>query len=357
LRIAITHPYSWPEVRRGAERIIVETARALAARGHDVTVLTAGSRRGTSEVDGATVVRYRRFLARNWLHELWFGWRIAPRLATGRFDVVHSFMPRDAVAAIRTKRFGRHRTLYDEMGVPWLRWEELRDGRARKRVAAHVDVYGCMSDYTLAALRAHGREGARIPGGVRLSEFQPAAPREPVPTLLFSGAFEVPFKGVAMLLDALAILAERIPEVRLWLSGPGDGHALLTAAPAAARMRTEILPLGEPHEQAARYRRAWATVLPSRRESFGMVMLESLACGTPIVTTDDGAPQELVTSTTGAVARAGDAGSLADALERALLLAEDPATAGACRRSAEPYDWDTAIAPLLEELYGDGSRR
>jgi glycosyltransferase involved in cell wall biosynthesis len=87
-----------------------------------------------------------------------------------------------------------------------------------------------------------------------------------------------------------------------------------------------------------------------------MVLLESLACGTPIVTTDHGAPQELVTPTTGAVGRAGDPESLADALGRALELARDPLTVKACRATAEPYDWDTGIAPLLEELYQEGRR-
>lgn len=357
MRIALTHPYSWPEVRRGAERIIMETSRALAARGHDVTVYTAGSTAGTTTVDGARIVRFRRIWRRDWMHERWFGWRVTPHLATGRFDATHSFMPCDAVAAIRTRRVGGHRTLYDEMGVPFLNWDRRRDGWARHRVAADVDVYGCMSQYALDALRANSdRDGVRIPGGVRVDHFAPGE-RAKTPTLLFSGAFDVPFKGVAQLLEALAIAADRCPDLRLWLSGPGDGSALLAAAPAAARERTEILPLGEPGDQAARYAQAWATVLPSRRESFGMVMLESLACGTPIVTTDDGAPQELVTETTGATSTAGDPASLADALLRAVDLARRPETVAACRATAEQYDWDTHLAPLLEELYADGPRR
>jgi phosphatidyl-myo-inositol alpha-mannosyltransferase len=357
VRIAITHPYSWPEVRRGAERIIVETARALVGRGHDVTIYTAASRSSTTVEHGARVVRFRRWAARDWMHEQWFGWRVAPHLAFGHFDATHAFMPHDAVAAIRTQRVGRHRTLYDEMGVPWLIWSKLRDEKARERVATDIDVYGCMSQYALDALRARGREGVRIPGGVRMSQFVPAPERAPTPTLLFSGAFDVAFKGVAGLLEALALVALEEPEVRLWLSGPGDGTALLAAAPPAARERTEILPLGDPDDQPDRYGRAWVTVLPSQRESFGMVMLESLACGTPIVTTDHGAPQELVTPATGAVTEAGNPSSLASALLEAIELARKPATIEACRRSAEPYDWDTGVAPLLDELYAPGPAR
>src|SRR5690606_13630231 len=113
-------------------------------------------------------------------------------------DATHAFMPHDALAAIRAQRLGGHRTLYDEMGVPWLVWGKLRDEAARVAVAERIDVYGCMSQYALDALRANNdRPGVRIPGGVRLDEFVPADEREPASTLLFSGAFDVAFKGVA----------------------------------------------------------------------------------------------------------------------------------------------------------------
>ena len=358
MRIALTHPYSWPQVRRGAERIVVETARALAGRGHEVTVFTAGRPAGTRRAGGVATVRFRRLFDRAALHELWFGLRVAPRLAVGRFDVVHSIMPWDALAAIGTERMGGHRTVYEEMGIPGLYWDRRRDGWARWRVVEGADVYGCMSQYALQALaRDCGRQdGVRIPGGVRLDEFTPAAEREPTPTLLFSGAFTQPFKGVATLLEALPLVAEREPDVRLWLSGPGDPERLLAEAPSGAADRVDVLPLGAPGDQAHRYARAWATVLPSVRESFGMVMLESLACGTPIVTSDVGAPQEMVTASTGAVGRAEDAASLADALCRAIDLARDPATAGRCRGSVAEYDWDQGIALLLESLYAPASR-
>ena len=316
-------------------------------------MFTAGRPAGTRRTDGVTTVRFRRVFDRAALHELWFGLRVAPRLAFGRFDVVHSIMPWDALAAISTQRVGGHRTVYEEMGVPGLYWDRRRDGWARWRVVEGADVYGCMSEYALNALaRDCGRhDGVRIPGGVRLGEFAPTTERAPTPTLLFSGAFTQAFKGVATLIEALPLVADREPDVRLWLSGPGDPDRLLGPASEEAVERVDVLPLGAPGDQAHRYARAWATVLPSLRESFGMVMLESLACGTPIVTTDVGAPQEMATSTTGAVARAEDAASLADALCRAIDLARDPATAARCQASVAEYDWDEGIAPLLESLY------
>ena len=109
MKVAITHPYSWPEVRRGAERIMVETGRALAARGHEVTVFTAGGAPGRDRHDGITTVRYRRLFDTPLRHERWFGWRVFPDLVRGRFDAVHSLMPHDAIAVSQANAVARSR--------------------------------------------------------------------------------------------------------------------------------------------------------------------------------------------------------------------------------------------------------
>lgn len=357
MRIAITHPYSWPEVRRGAERIIVETSRALAARGHDVTVLSAGDSASRREADGVRTIRYRRLFDDPFRHERWFGWRVLPALRRGRFDAVHSMMPADAVAAIRTARAAGHRTVYEELGNPIRAKIETRPDRAlRERVIRDIDVYGCMSQFSRRFLDEEwGRSGAIIPGGVRLADFAPA-PRSVEPTVLLSGALDRPEKGLAELLAALAVLAERRPDVRLLLSGPGEPAPILAAAPEAARIRTELLPIGEPQALADRYARAWVTCLPTVWDSFGLVVVESLAAGTPVVVGPSGAPREIVGPDVGVVAEALDPRPLADALERALALAGAPGTVDACRTVAERFDWDLAIAPLLEELYAGTER-
>jgi glycosyltransferase involved in cell wall biosynthesis len=353
MKVAITHPYSWPEVRRGAERITVESSRALAARGHDVTLLTAGAEASRTTGDGFTTVRYRRIFDDALRHERWFGWRLLPVLARGGFDVVHSLMPCDMAAAIRVRRLAGHGTVYDEMGIPYRWWwNGLKDKRVRKYVMREVDVYGCMSQFALDVLEGEQhRKGVLIPGGVRIDQFSPATEREPSPTILFSGAFMDPSKNLPTLLEALGLLAERIADVKLWLSGPGDPAEYLEAAPAAARERTELLPLGGVEDQGVRYSRAWVTTLPSKADSFGVAMLESLACGTPIVVSDKGAPQELVTPQTGVVSIAGNAESLCEALAAGFELSGQPGTVEACRAVAAEYDWDLSIAPLLEDLY------
>lgn len=354
MRLAITHPYCWPEVRRGAERIIVETARAMAGRGHEVTVLTSGWAAGRTRDDGFTTVRYRRRFHHPARHERWFGWRILPALTRGRFDAVHSMMPNDALAAIRAKRLGaEHRTVYEELGIPYPEpWDNLPDGHIRRRLVRDVDEYGCMSRFALDVLAERwGRKGVLIPGGVRTDQFTAAPEREPQPTVLFSGTLDDERKGVALLLEAAALVLEHVPDLQLWLSGQGDAHRYIDAAPIEVRAHVEALDLGAPQEQAARYGRAWATALPSINDSFGMVLVESLACGTPIVVADHSAPPEMVRPGAGTICEPGDATSLAEALRKALALAADPATVDRCRAVAAEYDWDRSLAPAFERIY------
>ncbi len=357
MRIAFTHAFCWPEVRRGAERFIQELGAALARRGHEVTILSSGWDTSTTVDDGVTTVRLRRRHRDPWAHEADFGRRVLPRLALGRIEAVHSMGRRDALASIRAARLhpGR-RTVITDLGLPSRAFWALHGKEAGvvERVVRGIDVYSCMSRFALGHLeRDYGRtDGVVVPGGVSLGSFAPAPAREPRPTMLLSGAFTDARKGAATVLAALPLIARDVPDVHLWLSGPGDATPLLDAAPPGGRERTTVLGVGEAHEQAERYGRAWATVLPSTDDSFGMALIESQACGTPIVVSTQGAPQELVEpGITGELCDPNDPVGFAAAARRAFALAQDPATVEACRASAARFDWDATVAPLCEGLY------
>jgi glycosyltransferase involved in cell wall biosynthesis len=360
VRIALTHAYSWPEVRRGAERFLPGLAGALARRGHEVVLYSAGREPGSEFRNGFRTIRVKRRVSHPNHHEELFGLALLPRLAAGRFDVVHSLGRHDALASIRAARLhpGR-RTLITDLGLPMPSWwadQGRREARAVEKVVAGIDVYTCMSRCALEYLeRNYGRsDGKVVPGGVELDQFAPATEREPRPTILFSGAITEPRKGVSVLLEALPRIAEEEPEVELWLSGPGDPEPLLAAAPPGARERTRALGLGDAGAQPERYGRAWVTCLPSTHDSFGMVLVESLACGTPVATTSHSAPKEVVEEgVTGELCEAEDPADLARACLRAIELARRPGTVDACRASAEPYDWDRGLGPLVERLYSE----
>lgn len=358
MRIALTHAFCWPEVRRGAERFIPGLAAALVRRGHEVTHFSSAWDAGREEVDGVTVVRIKRRHDDLYGHEAWFGRAVFPHLLRGTFDVVHSLGRHDALASIRAARLRRgRRTVFTDLGLPTRAyWRRLRrrEGRTVEKVIDQIEVYSGMSQCALDhVVREYGRtDGVIVPGGVDIEVFRPAERREEKPTLLFSGAVDEPSKEVGLLLEAVALVAETEPDVQLWLSGPGDPAELLANAPNAARGRTRVLGLGEADRQHERYGRAWATCLPTRSDSFGMVLVESLACGTPLVTTTQGAPQELVNEgVTGSLCAPGDPQDLARACLASLALARRSATTTACRESARAFDWDRALAPLCERIY------
>jgi phosphatidylinositol alpha-mannosyltransferase len=358
VRVALTSVHCWPDVRRGGERYVHELAAALRRAGHDVTLLSTGSRPGTDEVLGVPVTRLpvRRLPRGGALAtELAFGAQalahLGPPALRGRFDVWHATSTSDAAAAALVGRSGRVRTVFTDHGFPARRSRDARaDRRLHRYVVGHVDSYVCVSEAAGAHLRSdYGREPAVVPPGVRWADHA-AGPREPRPTLLYSGALTESRKGVATLLEAAALLRQDVPDLQLWLLGSGDASALLAAAPAPDLV-TRCGPVDDATLRTA-YASAWVTVLPSVAESFGMTVVESLASGTPaVVRADGGGPAEIVSSDAVGRAAGTTPAELASACAAALELAALPGTVEACRARARDFDWDEAVVPLLEKVY------
>jgi phosphatidyl-myo-inositol alpha-mannosyltransferase len=357
LRIVLSHVYSWPEVRRGGERYLHEVASALSAAGHDVTVLSSAPRRGRGLVLDVPVRWFaRRPLLKRRLNEFadefGFGVRAGAHLLARQLDVWHALGTSDAAAAAVLGTARGVRSVHTTLGIPSRRYRDSRpDRRLHDLVVRRIDNYVCLSEAAGEALRSGwGREPLVIGGGVDLRRFAPG-PRHPRPALLYSGTLDDPRKNVALLIEAAAVLRRKVPDLELWISGPGSLERLMREAPAAGRDAVVDVGLGEPKEHAERYARAWATVLPSYDEAFGLCLVESLAAGTPIVVLEgSGGPAEIVRPGVG-FASPSSAFDLAAACARALELAQTPDIAEACRSEAECYDWRTAIVPRLERVY------
>jgi glycosyltransferase involved in cell wall biosynthesis len=171
-------------------------------------------------------------------------------------------------------------------------------------------------------------------------------------TFLFSGA-TIHRKGFDLLLEAFDRARAAHPGVRLRLAGPrGDSAHLLDRRGPEGIDALGALP--QP-ELAAELRRADALVLPSRNDSYGMVVAEALASGTPVLVSEMVGAKDLVTEgKTGWIVPVGDAGTLA---ERMAWCAGHPrevrAMAADCRRAAETATWPAyhrRFAELLESI-------
>lgn len=359
MRIALVHPFAWPDVRRGGERYLDDLAWFLRRQGHDVDVVTGSA--------GPTLRRPTEHGSDLRLHhlpnlEIWrmnvklrevdtFGARAFPTLLRQRYDIVHALMPTPSLAA----GLAGQRVVLTLLGHPT---EAVAHVRAAKRRALFAAVRNAT---TLTALSTRvaadvesvfGRSPVVLAPGLRDGRFAPA-PRGAVPTIFFASAM-VPEKGIDVLLKAFAIVAAQRADVRLMLSGPGDPKWAFDAAGADLAPyldRVDNVGPGDPADLPGRYAAAHVTVLPSRNEAFGLALAESLASGTPVVGCAGGGADDIVTEEVGRIVEHGNVPALAAALVEVLELATTAGIADRCVARAQLWDWSTSIGPQHVAVY------
>lgn len=210
--------------------------------------------------------------------------------------------------------------------------------------------------HLLTLYGAFAEKVATIACGVNLDRFQPR-PRSLArqrlgldiqdEVVLYVGRF-APIKGVEALLDATARVAARRSRLRLLLVG-GDGPESASDRALAARAATlgiegriDFRGQIEPRQLADYYAAADFLALPSHYESFGLVVLEAMACGTPVLATPVGiAPAIIVEGLNGTLVEGPDAEAVARGMLRLLTRRADTgASRTRVRATVERYSWE-----------------
>jgi phosphatidylinositol alpha-mannosyltransferase len=199
-----------------------------------------------------------------------------------------------------------------------------------------------------------GGDAVLIPNGVSVVAFAGAAPLPGWPgeggTLGFLGRFGEPRKGFAVLREAFVQLAGERPGLRLLVAGPGHEEEALRPVPPHLRDRIHLLGLISEHDKARMLRSVDVYVAPNTGgESFGIILAEAMAAGTPVVASDiEAFRRVLADGTAGVLTPVGDAAALARAAGE---LLDDPArraaTAVAGAAAVQRFDWPHIAEDVL----------
>jgi alpha-1,6-mannosyltransferase len=229
-----------------------------------------------------------------------------------------------------------------------------------RRLAAAFDAIVCASAFAAAEFERIGaRNVVRVPLGVDLSLFHPDArggrpvAGRPLQLVCVGRLSREKRPGVA--LGAVRHLVASGVPAELTFVGDGPLRARLGLL-AAGLPVTFVGHLREQVGVAVLVAQADVALAPSPCETFGLSVLEALACGTPVVVADTGASRELVDRSPIGVVTASDSRAFA-AAARALAVEPVATRRAEARRRAEIYPWSRAVASLLDLHQRLGTRR
>lgn len=361
MKIGVVCPYSF-DVPGGVQAHVSDLARVLGRMGHEVDVLAP------ADVDSlvpnfvtpsgrAVPVPYNGSVARLAFGPVSFT-RVRRWIREHDFDVLHLHEPTvpslsmlaltvadgPIVATFHTSTpRSRALTTFGVVLQPFL-----------ERITARIAVSALARRVQMVHL---GADAVEIPNGVDVPFYRDATPLPGHPraggTVGFVGRYDEPRKGMTVLLDALRPMVASRPDLRLLVVGPGDADALRAAAGPALASRMVLLGRVDDATKARALRSVDVYCAPNLGgESFGIILTEAMAAGTPVLASDLEAFRRVLDDGTGTPAGAlvppGDVAALAARLAVLLDDAQLRARlAAAASVAVAVYDWQQVAADVL----------
>ena len=318
MRICLVYDCLFPHTVGGAERWYANVARRLAEDGHEVSYLTLRQWEGDDPgIQGVRVVSvgpgsalYTDSGRRRIVPPLRFGLGVFMHLLRHgrRYDVVHtaSFPYFSLLAAAAVRPLHRFRLVVDWHEV-WTKayWREYlgRWAGTAGWLVQKLCLRAPQRAFCFSRLHAQRLREERVRGEITALEgeydgpLDAPAPREAEPLAVFAGR-HIPEKRVPDLIPAIAQAREAVPELRCVIFGDGPDRPEVERRVAEAGLQdaVEVAGFVEPERIEATLRTALCLVLPSRREGYGLVVVEAAAAATPsvVVRDPDNAATELV---------------------------------------------------------------
>ena len=384
MRICLVYDCLFPYTIGGGERWYRGLAERLAGAGHEVTYLTLrqwphGER---GDIPGVRVIPVGPRMAlygdggqRRILPPLVFGAGVLLHLLRHgrRYDAVHtsSFPFFSLLAAGALARLGRYRLVVDWFEV-WTEsyWREYlggaagRIGSAVQSLCMRVPQHSfCFSELHAARLRAAGLRGVTVLRGMYAGPLEARPPARAEPVVVFAGR-HIPEKQVPALVPALAEARRQLPGLRaeIYGDGPERSEVLRLRAQHGLDDAIEVPGFVAAEQVDGALRRALCLVLPSRREGYGMVVIEAACQGTPsvVVAGPDNAAVELVSEgENGFVAASASPQDIAAAIARVEAAGEDlrSSTSAWFSRNARRLSLAASLERVLESYGSESARR
>jgi phosphatidylinositol alpha-mannosyltransferase len=360
VRIGIACPYTW-DVPGGVQAHVRDLADTLIALGHDVSVLSPVDDPDRDDLPAYVVpagravpVPYNGSVARLVFGPLSLA-RTRRWLREGAFDVLHVHEP-TVPSVSMLACFAASGPIVATFHTATARSRALQVfGTALQPALEKVIGRIAVSPAARRVVVEHlGGDAVLIPNGVDVARFDGAEPlpgRDDRPTVVFLGRIDEQRKGLAVLLEALPELVSLVPDVRLLVAGPGDADDVREAVPASLRDRVELLGLVSEQDKPRVFASGDVYCAPNTHgESFGIVLVEAMATGTPVVASDlEAFRRVLEDGRAGVLVPVRDPGALAAGLGALLQDPERRARlAEAGRRAVRTYDWSTVTRQVVE---------
>ena len=359
MRVGIVCPYAW-DIPGGVSAHVHDLANALIRKGHFVSVIAPAENDENLpffvvSTGKPRAVRYNGSVAR-----LSFGPIVARRVSKwieqGQFDVLHVHEPLAPSVSVLA--------CWAAKGPIVATWHSSMD-RSRvilslakiaqtvmEKVSARIAVSPAAKQTMLEHL---GGDAVIIPNGVDVAAFAGAKPlpdwQDDSPALVFFGRVDEPRKGLEVLIRAFPIIRREYANLRLLIAGPGDCDDLFDELDPVDRQAITKIGLVDDETKPDVYASGDIYVAPNTGgESFGIVLLEAMASGTPVVASN--------LSAFARVLKDGECGKLfenqdsADLSRIVIALLGDKVEQDRLRtagyKNVIDFDWDTVAEEVLE---------
>jgi len=374
MKIAFVYDAIYPWVKGGAEKRIYELGKRLVEMGNEVHVF------GIKWWDGKDIIEYEGMVLhgvcgamelyvngrRSISEAVIFSIKLLPQLMREKFDIIDvSAFPYFSCFSVkivsmirRTPMIITWHEIWKDYWYEYLGWMGILGKIVEIMVSKLTTRSIAVSDMTGKGLESLGVKSQNIsivPNGIDLAKIEAINKSIYRSDIIFVGRL-IKEKNVDILLEAVNNIRKNLPDIKLNIIGDGHEKERLLGIVTNKKLQKNVSFNGfmDYDDVISWIKSSKVLVLPSSREGFGMVVIESFACGVPVITVNStgNAAKELVSEETGFVVEL-DAIKLGETILKMItdeVVHENKS--GSTLNTARKYDWNK-ISRKLAYIYED----